>query len=181
MKLNHFKSAGVLVAAALAVSACASAPTYGPANARGYGGYSEQRIDGDRFRVTFSGRSFTSREAVEMGLLLRSAELTVQNGYDWFSTNNRATERESRYYRDYDPFYRDRYWPHWGPSWRFHRRGYWSAWDPFWGPGFATERVDRFEASQEIILRRGQKPEGDASAFDAREVIANLGPRFGRS
>ena len=31
----------------------------------------------------------------EMSLLLRSAELTVESGYDWFATVNRATDRDT--------------------------------------------------------------------------------------
>lgn len=180
MRFNNFTAAGLALASALTLTACASTPAYGPANAQGYGGYSEQRIEGDRYRVSFSGRTTTSRATVESGLLLRSAEITLQNGYDWFSTNNRSTERETRYYPSRDPFYWDRYSPYWGPSWRFYRRGYWSAWDPFWGSSFDWDRVERFEASQEILLHRGPKPQGDPNAFDAREIVSNLGPRLTR-
>jgi hypothetical protein len=115
-----------------------------------------------------------------MSLLLRAAELTVQNGYDWFSTANRATERDTRFYASPDPFYRQRYWPYWGPSWRFYRRGYWSRWDPFWGNDFDVRQVDRYEANSEIVMGRGRKPAGDPNAFDAREVIDNIGGRVTR-
>jgi hypothetical protein len=37
--------------------------------------------------------------------------------------------------------------------------------------------VERFEASAEIVMNRGAKPEGDPRAFDARAVIDNLRPR----
>ena len=46
---------------------------------RGYG-FSEQRIEDDRYRITFRGNSSTSRETVENSLLYRAAELTVQTG-----------------------------------------------------------------------------------------------------
>lgn len=168
--------------AALALSACATATPYGPA---GYGsryGYSEQRVDADRYRVSFSGNSVTSREQVEMGLLLRAAEVTRENGYDWFATVNRAVDRDVRLQATPDPFYYDRYSPFWGPSWRYYRRGYWSPWgDPFWGSrDFDVREIDRFEASAEIVMGRGNKPAGDPNAFDAGEVISNLGPRVTR-
>ncbi|EHN77422.1 hypothetical protein SMCF_3052, partial [Streptomyces coelicoflavus ZG0656] len=38
----------------------------------------------------------------------------------------------------------------------------------------------RYEASAEIIMGRGTKPAGDPNAFDAREVIQNLGSRVTR-
>jgi hypothetical protein len=116
-----------------------------------------------------------------MALLLRAAEVTAESGYDWFSTVNRATDRDVRLQGIPDPFYRDRYSPFWGPSWRYYRGGSWSLWgDPF-GRDFDVREIDRFEASAEIIMGRGAKPAGDANAFDAREVIQNLGPRVTRA
>jgi hypothetical protein len=171
------KSLGVVLAAALAVSACATSTAYGPADARGRGGYTEQRLEADRYRVTFAGNSVTSREQVEMSLLLRSAELTVQSGYDWFATVERATDRDTRFYTTRDPFYSDRYGPYWSPRWRFYRRGFWSPYDRFWGADYDVRQVDRYEAAAEIIMGRGPKPAGDPNAFDARDVIDNIGPR----
>lgn len=172
----------MVAAAALALSACATSTPYAPAGFNGQrGGYAEQRLETDRYRVSFAGNSVTSREQVEMSLLLRAAEITVENGYDWFSTVERATDRDVRYQAFPDPFYRP-YSPFWGPSWRYYHRGYWSRWnDPFWGRSdFDVREIDRFEANAEIVLGRGAKPAGDPNAFDAREVIANLSGRVTR-
>jgi hypothetical protein len=189
MRHRLFKPVLLAAAATLALSACATATPYAPA---GYGsryGYAEQRIDADRFRVSFSGNSVTSRDQVEMALLLRAAEVTAENGYDWFATVNRATDRDVRLQATPDPFYRDRfspfgysrYSPFWGPSWRYYRRGYWSPWaDPF-GPELDIREIDRYEATAEIVMGRGAKPADDPNAFDAREVIQNLGPRVTRA
>ncbi len=181
MKLRLLKPVLLATVAALALSACATATPYGPAGVNSRYGYSEQRVDADRFRVSFAGNSVTSREQVEMALLLRAAEVTAENGYDWFSTVNRATDRDVRLQGIPDPFYRDRYSPFWGPSWRYYRRGSWSPWrDPF-GPEFDLREIDRYEASAEIVMGRGPKPAGDPNAFDAREVVQNLGPRVTRA
>lgn len=173
----------VLMAAAatLALAACATATPYQPAGFNGQrGGYAEQRIEENRFRVGFAGNSVTSRETVESYLLYRAAELTVQNGYDWFATADRATDRDVRYIGDsFGPRF-GYYSPFWGPRWRYYGRGYWSPWggwaDPF-HDDFTIRQVDRFEASSEIVMGRGPKPAGDPNAFDAREVMVNLGPR----
>ncbi|HYF24044.1 MAG TPA: hypothetical protein VD929_11665 [Caulobacteraceae bacterium] len=170
----------VLSAAALALSACATATPYQPARP-GYtqsGGYSEYRIEADRWRVNFAGNSITSRETVETYLLYRAAELTVQNGYDWFALVNRATERDTRYVATPDPFYSSRFGPYWSPYWRYYRRGAWSPWGPTWGSDFDVREIDRYEANAELIMGRGPKPANDPHAFDAREVMANLGPRI---
>ena len=180
MRHRFLKPVLLAATAALALSACATATPYGPAGVNSRFGYSEQRVDADRYRVSFSGNSVTSRDQVEMALLLRAAEVTAENGYDWFSTVNRATDRDVRFQAIPDPFYRDRYSPFWGPTWRYQRRGLWSPWgDPF-GRDFDVREIDRFEASSEIIMGRGAKPAGDPNAFDAREVVQNLGPRVTR-
>lgn len=179
MKTRVLKPVLVAVTAALALSACATATPYGPAGEGSRYGYSDVRVDDNRFRVSFAGNALTSRDQVEMALLLRAAEVTLESGHDWFATVNRATERDVRYQTS-DPFYYDRYSPFWGPSWRYYRRGYWSPWrDPF-GPSMDIREIDRYEAMAEIVVGDGPKPAGDANAFDAREVIQNLGPRVPR-
>ena len=194
MKTLSVKPVLFVAVAALALSACATATPYQPAGYNGMsGGYAEQRLENDRYRVSFAGNSVTSREQVEMGLLLRAAELTTESGFDWFSTVNRATDRDVRYqtlggyrdpfYRDpfyRDPFYRSHYSAFWGPTWRYSRRGLWSPWgDPFWGrDDFDVRQIDRYEATSEIVMGRGAKPANDPNAFDAREVITNVGPRI---
>lgn len=182
MRHRFLRPVLVVAAATLALSACATATPYGPAGMGTRYGYSEQRVDADRYRVSFAGNSVTAREQVEMSLLLRAAELTRENGYDWFATVNRATDRDVRYQSTPDPFYYDRYRPFWGPSWRYYRRGYWSPWgfsDPF-GPDFDVREIDRFEATAEIVMGHGRKPADDPNAFDASEVISNLGSRVAR-
>ncbi len=180
----------IAAAAALTLAACATATPYQPAGFNGQrGGYAEQRLENDRFRVTFAGNSVTSRDQVEMGLLLRAAELTTENGNDWFSTVQRQTDRDVNYVSTPDPFY-DRYSPFWGPSWRYYGRRGWSPWGGYgfgrggfgggFGRDFDVREIDRFEASAEIVMGRGPKPSGDVNAFDAREVIQNLAPRVTR-
>ena len=181
MKTRLFKPVLLAATAALALSACATATPYGPASPDSRYGYSQQRIEGDRFRVNFAGNSVTSRDQVEMSLLLRAAEVTVENGGDWFTTVNRATDRDTRLTGGTDPFYYDRYSPFWVPSWRYSRRGLWSPWrDPF-GPDFDVRQIDRYEATSEIVIGRGPKPANDPNAFNAREVIENVGPRVARA
>ena len=180
MKTRVLKPALLALTAALALSACATATPYGPAGPGSRYGYSDMRVDENRFRVSFAGNSVTSREQVEMALLLRAAEVTLESGHDWFATVNRATDRDVRYRASPDPFYYDRYSPFWGPSWRYYRRGFWSPWyDPF-GPDLDIREIDRYEATAEIVVGDGPKPAGDPNAFDAREVIQNLGPRVAR-
>lgn len=165
----------------LGLAACTTATPYQPLSERSTarGGYSEQQVEANRFRVTFSGNSMTSRETVERYLLYRAAELTRERGYDWFVMADRDTERRSRTYVD-RPFSPGLY-GYWGPSWRYYGRGFgWRSWDPFWGDPFwdstiDVRTVDRYEATAEIVMGRGRKPANDVRAFDAADVLRNLG------
>ena len=183
------KPVALVVALALSagLAACATPTPYQP-NIKGQtntGGYSELRIEPNRYRVNFTGNSLTGRETVEGYLLFRAAELTVESGYDWFAIVDRDTDKKTQTYVQPDPFYRPWYGGYgmWRPSWRYYGSGFgWRGWDPFWGDPFWADRVDvrtveRFEASAEIVMQKGPKPTDDVKAFDARAVIENLKPR----
>ncbi len=49
-----------------------------------WGGFSETQIKKNVFEVSFKGNSFTTRERVKDFSLLRSAEVALENGYDYF-------------------------------------------------------------------------------------------------
>lgn len=83
--------------AALALAACATAvgTDYGPAGAKGYG-YSDTRIEADRYRIVFAGDGATARETVEDYALLRAADLALAGGFDWFRVVSRDVSEEKR-------------------------------------------------------------------------------------
>lgn len=176
-----------ILAGAVALAACATATPYQP-NIRGQavsGGYSEFRVDAARYRVTFAGNTLTSRDTVERYLLFRAAELTVQSGHDWFLIVDRETDRTTRTYVEPDPMGPSWRYGYWRPYWRYYGRSGWRTWDPYWGDPFWADRVDvrtieKFEATAEIVMNRGPIPALEPRAFDAREVMANLGPTIVR-
>jgi hypothetical protein len=179
--------ATVLAAAiglALGLSACETATPYQPL-AKGTatsGGFTDQRLDNNHYRVTFTGNTVTSRETVETYLLYRAAQVTVESGYDWFETVDRHTARDQTTYLTPDPFYGPGYaWGYWRPSWRYYGGyggGYgWGAWGPY-GGGVQVQTVQSFQATAEIVMRHGQKPDSDPRALDARAVMTNLGPKI---
>ncbi|WP_421788620.1 CC0125/CC1285 family lipoprotein [Hyphobacterium sp.] len=161
----------VLLMAGLLLAACATPTPYQASGSDGgVYGYSEQRIERDRYRITFSGNSLTDRETVETYLLYRAAELTRESGYDSFTVIDRYTDEETRYWGG-DPYYSSffvdyRYYhPRWG----------WYGWhDPFWNDTRYRE-VTRYEASAEIVMGRRLAGDG-ANDFNAGEVLRNLGP-----
>lgn len=79
-----------VAAATLALGACASLAPYGPQLGPNGQGFSEQRIENDRFRVTYRGVG--APEPVADRALFRASELTLDNGYDWFEVTQRYVD-----------------------------------------------------------------------------------------
>jgi len=61
------------------------------------GGYTDTKLDDDKYRVTFSGNQHTSADRVEEYALLRAAEITLEYGYSHFVTVNESGESVSRF------------------------------------------------------------------------------------
>jgi len=150
------------LAAAATLAACATVTPYQRAD-RGYG-YSEQRIEQNRYRVTFAGNANTPRQTVENYLLYRAAELTLEAGYDYFVFASDSTDANTRYLQNFNGYYG------WGPYYWYPRGMY---------GGFATSTatpVTEYEAQASIVMFAGQKKDDDVKAFDARQVRSNLEP-----
>jgi hypothetical protein len=62
------------------------------------GGYSETQLDENVFKVTFRGNGYTRRERAADFTLLRSAELTLEHGYQYFMlVNANSSTSQSSY------------------------------------------------------------------------------------
>ncbi|MDF7777368.1 hypothetical protein P1X14_19075 [Sphingomonas sp. AOB5] len=181
LKRPRVRALAAALAAGIAVASCAYPTPYQPAGtASDRNGYSDQQIENDRFQVNFAGNSLTSRETVERYLLYRSAELTLQKGFDHFilvsrDTETRTTTTVDRSWGNPGP------WGYWRPSWRWYRPRYgWRSWDPFYDDPFMRDfdvrTINQYQATAEIVVGRGPKPGSNVRAFDAREVIDRLGP-----
>lgn len=166
--------AAAAITTTLGLAACQSGPTpYQPG--AGYdGGYSESRLENDRFRVSFKGNSLTNRETVENYLLFRAAELTLQNGYDSFTIVNRDTDKDSRI-RSTGGYMGSRL------SYTYYvpRYGWVRAWEPYWWGPQSYEEVTRYEAYAEVVMSRGPKG-SDPNSFDAHQVSQNLASNIQR-
>jgi hypothetical protein len=157
------------------LTACVAPTPYQPAPPRGFG-FSEERLEQNRFRITFRGNSLTTRETVEDYLLYRAAELTLQNGFDHFMMVGRDTEAKTRYRYWLDMYGGRGYFYHGFPRWRA-RPWYRDPWGP---PRYDVEPVTTYTASAEIIMMRGPRQDRDVQAFNAREVLTQVGPRVVR-
>ena len=178
----------------IGLSACETVTPYQPLRhgTEVSGGFTDQRLDQNHFRVTFQGNTLTPRETVESYLLYRAAELTVSQGFDWFETTDRHTERDRQTYVDSlygggfyggglygGGLYGGGPYGFWSPRWRTWGGYGWGAWGPYSGDT-TVETVQKFQASAEIVMQHGPKPVTDPRALNAREVLTNLGPKIQR-
>lgn len=162
------KLAPLMVALALSagLAACATAPTfYAPAATPQGVGFSDYRLEADRFRITFRGGPGAPAAQVADYALLRASDLALTNGYDWF----RITER-----------YMTRSAPTSGTrlsigtgSGSFGRHGgvglgLGTSFDLGGGPSLSQ--------TLEVVLGKGPRPQG-ADVYDARDVRQTIAPR----
>lgn len=156
--MNTFRL--LAICSAVALAACATSTPYQPQ--KDGRGYAEQRLESNRYKVSFSGNSLTPKQTVENYLLYRAAEVTLSNGYDYFVLVQQGTDAETRYSQTFSGF---------------NNFGFYS-WTPRGvglGAGIGTSVPStEYEASANILLYKGKKPATETRAFDARELKANL-------
>ena len=157
------KTVAVLILA-LALAACDTPTVYGPLGSQGVG-YSEQQLENARWRVTFVGGSGAGADRVADLALLRSADLTIAQGYDWFRVTNRYSRRGGGGSGPYVTLG--------GGSANFGRG---SAVGVGGGVGFDLGGGPRAAQTIEIIMGRGARPD-EPDAYDAKQIRAAIGPR----
>ncbi|HYF23785.1 MAG TPA: hypothetical protein VD929_10350 [Caulobacteraceae bacterium] len=155
---------------ALTLAACTTTTAYAPATSAGSTGFAEQRIESDRWRVSFRGGTDADAHRVTDLALLRAAELTLQNGYDWFWVENRYVDGPRRGYG--------------GPS--ISIGGGTGSYGRHSGVSIGTGVTLPLGGGQparavtlEIKTGRGAKP-ADPNAYDARAVQQSLSARVFR-
>jgi len=82
--------------ALLVLGACASGPAYAPAANANAVGYADQRIEDNRWRVTYRGNTKMSSAQVQDYALMRAAQLTLENGGDWFEVITADTDADAK-------------------------------------------------------------------------------------
>ncbi len=157
------------VAAAFALSACASTPpSYTPAASANAAGYSETQIESNRYFVTYRAPGSADAALIQDYALLRAADLTLQNNREWFWVDRRTLDGQGQSR---------------GPSvgvgvggGSYGGRGGVGA-----SVGMSFPLGNRGEqaraATLEIRFGEGLKPD-DPNAYDARDISTNLRSRL---
>ncbi len=159
----------VIASAALSLAACASLAPYGPQQGRGGQGFSEQRIESDRYRVTYNGVGAPG--PVADLALLRAADLTIEQGYEWFEVTQRYIDGRPDSAGGVRPSVSVGYG---SGSGDYGRYGRYSSSGVGVGVGLNFSGPSPTSTVLEVRLGRGAKPQG---AYDAREVRSSLSGR----
>ncbi len=126
--------------------------------------FAETRISADRVRVTFQGVANPVVAADQA--LLRAADITVNEGFEWFVVENRYSEKAGG--RGGGPVISLG-----GSSFNFGRRSG-SSIGAGIGFGLGDLTRPRVASTVEVRMGRGLKP---LEAYDARDVLRTLGGR----
>ena len=154
-----------LAFSAALLGACATtAPTlYGPQTAPRAAGYSEYRLEAGRYRATFQGNPGAPVNQVSDYALLRSAELALRDGYDWFRVADRVTQSTGRSSGSSLSIG--------GGSSSYGRR---SAVGVGLGTSFNLGPGPAVSSSMEVVFGKGAKPR-DRDVYDARDIVRTVG------
>ncbi len=138
------------------LTACetASGPPLGP---------SVRSVEAGRYTVTYRGTSRMSQPEVQDRALVQAAQVTLNNGGDWFSVAGRSGGVA----------------PPTGPQFSFGIGGASFGRNSAVGADVGTTVGGEatFVASLEILIGHGPKP-SEPNAYDARDVISTVGARL---
>ena len=158
----------IFAAACVGLTACASAPAYAPATSPTSAGYSETQIENNRYFVTYRAPGAADVRLLEDYALLRAADLTLQNGREWFWVDRRTLDEQNA----------QRSGPSFGVGIGGGSWGGRSGGSVGVGMSFPLGGGVQRANSTTLEIRLGEGPKPDASnAYDARAVSQNLRSR----
>ena len=204
--LNILRGLALGASALVMAACATATPYQPASEPGGFDGFSQTMLQSDRARITFGGNSLTKRDTVENYLLFRAAETALERGFDWFELQESDLDEKTRRTVSpglgvrggfgragfYDPYFgysffrpgfgwsRPYAWSRFG-GFRTRRgfvnraRFYDPFYDPFFDDGYDVREVTKYRATAEVKFGNGMRPDA-GRAFDAREVIENLGP-----
>jgi hypothetical protein len=154
----------LLAASLLAGCATSTVPDYRPRPPGGTVGYSDLQLSPNRYRVSFSGSTISTRDDVERSLLRRAAEVTLASGYTHFVLSDRDTERDTNFYGNNFPYGG---YPYYYP----YRSWYWDS--PYWNDGWQTVT---YSAYGDIMMLMPEEARRFPNAIEALNLLQRLQP-----
>ena len=149
----------------LTLAACTTPTVYAPLQNPAGSGFSETKIQDDRWRVSFRGGSDAGRERVADLTLLRAAQVTLQQGYDWFRITQRYGQAS----------------PPRGPTLSVGAGGGDYGWRGGSSFGVGVGGIPlgggpQLSETLEILMAKGEAPKGDPAVYDAHGIQQSIRP-----
>lgn len=161
----------IITAALFGLAACATPTVYAPASGpRASVGFTDYRIETGRYRVTYTGGGGAPMSQVADYAMLRAAEVSVRDGYDWFRVVERRDQRVGGGGAG-------------GPRVNLglgsggYRRG--GGVSVGVGTSFDLSGGPAWSRTLEVIAGKGAAPK-DRDVYDARDIIRVVGRGEGR-
>lgn len=165
MTFNLVLPAALLSAALL--SGCATTPSK-PLSFNQLGQFTHTPLNAQSYRISFQARPNLSFATAEEITLLKAAQTTVQQGYQFFRVMDDPSNRSQQTPRQTVVYTPPVYYPYGA------RRGYWL--DPFYDTPRVVS-VDPVQISYSIECFKAS--EAPREAFDARLILQSLGQKYG--
>lgn len=162
----------------IVLSACASSPKSSPQlhlNTH----FSTIPLNNQSYRIRLQAPTNMSQGTAEEMTLVKSAQLTVQQGYTHFKLlndpNQQQTPRQTAIYQQ--PIYLPLYSPYYS---RYHANPYFHSFldDPFFNPPTTVIYNEPIDIVYHIEIFKENIPN---DAFDARLILQHLGQKYGVS
>ena len=154
-----------LTAICIALTLTACATPYGKYGL--LGGFTDSRIDENTFSISVDTNGFTNQQTTSMHAMYRAAELTVENGYDYFVIANDSKNPTGMTMNMPGSSYTS-----------INSFGNTATARTTYTPGASIPMV--FPNSTLAIKSfKGNKPTDAPNAYDARSVMTYLGPQIG--
>lgn len=141
------------------------------------GVFSATKKGANGFHLVVTGRKFTSRQDIEFYLAYRASEIATEQKGNWFTVTESRAKGDTAPVPKRDPaanrfsfrmeFFR--------PVWRYKSgaSAEWKRWSPFSGVAFPESELkaaSNYEASVDIVVRKGPMDDADPLAFEAGAV-----------
>jgi hypothetical protein len=131
------------------------------------------------YHLVVAGHKFTSRDDIEKYLAWRAADLTLSDKGSWFTFAQIRAKADT-----VPPPKRDPAAPrhsfqmaNFQPVWRYKTKGAadWKSWSPysgaaFFADGMKADDITDFEASADIVVRKGVMDDADPLGYEAGAV-----------
>jgi hypothetical protein len=159
----------IVAMTALLLGGCASTPSK-PLSFNQLGNFSTTPLNQQSYRISFNARPNMSFATAEEITLVKAAQTTLQQGFQFFQVLNDPSNRSQHPPRQALVYPSPMYYPY------GYRRGYWH--DPFYDlPRMVNVEPTQIAYSIECFTEKNA-PE---QAFDARLIMQSLGAKYGLS